>query len=172
MGFSQMQSLSRRGRKAEKREVDIGLDMYLYNEEYIGDWENTPMMKVWKVVNTVLPAPDHMKGNHHYYIKNQVGYWRKANAIHAWFIHNCADDVDDCTDVYVPLEKLIELRDICMAIVEAPDRAESMLPTQSGFFFGGLDYNEWYMDQLKYTIEVIDYVLTLTNPTIYYRASW
>lgn len=151
----------------------MGLDMYLYNEEYIGDWESQPAMMVkWGVVNSVIPAPDHMKGNHHYYIKNQVGYWRKANAIHAWFIHNCADDVDDCTDVYVPLEKLTELRDICLAIIEEPDRAEFMLPTQVGFFFGSSEYNEWYMEQIEYTVQVIDYVLTLPYPNIIYRASW
>lgn len=52
--------------------------------------------------------------------------------------------------------------------------AEKLLPTQSGFFFGNTDYNEWYVDDLKQTKEIIEYVLNTTSPDseIYYSSSW
>ena len=30
------------------------------------------------------------------YIDEEVGYWRKANAIHKWFVDNVQDGNDDC----------------------------------------------------------------------------
>ena len=32
----------------------------------------------------------------------QVGYWRKVNAIHNWFIENLTDGEDNCQPIYVP----------------------------------------------------------------------
>ena len=31
--------------------------------------------------------------------------------------------------------------------------AEKLLPTQGGFFFGGTDYDKWYLEELKDTVE-------------------
>lgn len=41
----------------------------------------------------------------------EIGYWRKANAIHNWFVKNLADDVDNCQKVYVSSDNLQELLD-------------------------------------------------------------
>lgn len=46
------------------------------------------------------------------YIIEDAMYWRKANAIHQWFVENVQDGNDDCGDYYVcwgKLEKLLEL---------------------------------------------------------------
>ena len=32
------------------------------------------------------------------YEDNQIASWRKANAIHKWFVDNVQDGVDDCGD--------------------------------------------------------------------------
>ena len=48
-----------------------------------------------------------------------VAYWRKANAIHQWFVDNVQDGVDDCRNAYVPREKLIELRDLCQEVIDS-----------------------------------------------------
>jgi hypothetical protein len=45
-------------------------------------------------------------------------YWRKANAIHNWFVHNVQEDNDDCGDYYVPPSKLRELGDICRKLAD------------------------------------------------------
>jgi len=73
----------------------------------------------------------------------QIGYWRKANAIHKWFVDNCQEGVDDCREAYVSSQQLISLKDICKEIIQTKgknkqkDLVLNKLPPQSGFFFGG-----------------------------------
>lgn len=53
--------------------------------------------------------------------------------------------------------------------------AEELLPTTNGFFFGGTDYDEWYIKDIKDTIKIITEVLKTTDfetQMIYYLASW
>ena len=55
------------------------------------------------------------------------------------------------------------------------DVAKNMLPTCSGFFFGGTDYDEYYMGDIANTIEIINRVLKETNfdeEYIAYESSW
>lgn len=59
--------------------------------------------------------------------------------------------------------------------IENPEVAEKYLPTTSGFFFGGTDYDQWYMEDIKYTIEVLTKVLEETDFETYmvaYSSSW
>ena len=51
--------------------------------------------------------------------------------------------------------------------------AKEILPTQSGFFFGSEDYNEWYLQDIEYTIGVIEKALSdKRHGSIYYKSSW
>ena len=47
-----------------------------------------------------------------------VGYWRKANQIHNWFVHNVQGGEDDCGICEVSQSKLIELRDTCQKVID------------------------------------------------------
>lgn len=109
-------------------------------------------------------------------IMEQVGYWRKANQIHNWFVENIQDGVDDCCyHREVTEEDLIELRDICHEVLCNHDLAEMRLPTAPGFFFGSYEYDEWYVEDLKNTIDIINKVLETTDfekQMIYYVSSW
>lgn len=78
-------------------------------------------------------------------------YWRKANAIHNWFVENVQDGVDECNEYDVSVEKLKELLNICNDVLEDNDLAETLLPTQGGFFFGTTDYDEWYFENVAKT---------------------
>lgn len=109
----------------------------------------------------------------------EVGYWRKANAIHRWFVKNVQDGKDDC-DIYpVTREQLIELRKTCANIVSQDDEtvketlANLTLPTQSGCFFGDTEYNIFYYTKLNNTILMLDEVLLADNDCVYeYQSSW
>lgn len=93
------------------------------------------------------------------YTTCQVGYWRKANAIHKWFVNNCfTGDYKDYhgNPIKVTYEQLIELRNLCKEVLEDHDKAPKLLPTQDGFFFGSTEYDEWYFEDLEYTIDLID----------------
>jgi hypothetical protein len=51
--------------------------------------------------------------------------------------------------------------------------AASVLPTQAGFFFGGTEYDEWYMQQLEKTVEVLEPLLAEGGcGEFYYESSW
>ena len=147
---------------------------------------------------------DHKYG--HKSIIEDVGYWRKANAIHKWFVDNIQDGEDDCGYYEVAPEQLEELLNICKLIkqkcvlkkgkiangyriengkkvpimedgeyIENPEVAAEYLPTQSGFFFGGTDYEQWYMKDIESTIEISTKVLKETdfdNQMVVYTSSW
>lgn len=55
-------------------------------------------------------------------IMEQVAYWRKANAIHDWFVEHVQDGVDDC-DYHneVTKEVLEELLDTCERVLDASE---------------------------------------------------
>lgn len=141
----------------------------------------------------------------YYHIFEQVGYWRKANQIHDWFVENVQDGEDDCRYHHeVTKDLLEELLDICTKVFEHCELtdgivkeyddngelidtyeepktlidssvAQELLPTSPGFFFGTYDYDEWYVQDIKDTIDIITQVLETTDfdkEAIYYRSSW
>ena len=58
-------------------------------------------------------------------------------------------------------------------IIEDPSVAQTLLPTQAGFFFGSTDYNECYLDDLQSTIEQLEPVLQEGDcGSFYYQSSW
>ncbi len=93
------------------------------------------------------------------------GYWRKANAIHQWFVDNVQGERDDCGDYLVGIEQLTELRDLCAELLDVYEReprgvfvltAKDRLPPQSGFFFGSTEIDEYYVDNLRYTVDLLE----------------
>jgi hypothetical protein len=51
--------------------------------------------------------------------------------------------------------------------------AELMLPATKGFFFGGEEYNEYYYDDLRYTVEQLEPELSVwSSDDYYYSSSW
>lgn len=111
-----------------------------------------------------------------FHIAEEVAYWRKANAIHEWFVDNVQGGEDNC-DAHRELTRsdLLTLRDLAHEVYTNPDLAEALLPTQSGFFFGSTSYDEWYFDNLKNTIDQIDNILKTTDfntEALYYVSSW
>lgn len=111
-------------------------------------------------------------------IRNKDGYeeiyWRKANAIHKWFVDNIQDGDDDCGVYEVTIEQLEDLRDLCDRVIERKELAEELLPTQSGFFFGSIDYDEWYLETTLKTRSSLNELLSKCsgNETFIYWSSW
>lgn len=101
-------------------------------------------------------------------------YWRKANAIHDWFVENIQDGQDDCERYEVDGEMLTELKQLCKKILEekaehgiepAIELAQGLLPTSEGFFFGDTDYSEYYFHTLEETIEQLEELEKIKIPT-------
>jgi len=91
----------------------MGLDMYLEKRTYVKRWKHQKAdERTYVRVQVGGKAHPTIQPKRVSYIIEEVGYWRKANAIHNWFIENCADGVDNGRDVYVDksqLEVLLEL---------------------------------------------------------------
>ena len=105
--------------------------------------------------------------------ETEVGYWRKANAVHQWFVDNCQNGEDDCRQAYVSREALTTLRDLCQQVLNDHSLAEELLPTQAGFFFGSTEYDEYYFGDLADTIRIIDDALSCGDEwTFAYQSSW
>ena len=107
-----------------------------------------------------------------YYIMTEEICWRKANQIHRWFVENVQNGVDNCAMYYVSKESLYKLKELCEKVLEDTSLAPSYLPTQSGFFFGSTDYDSFYFDGLKYTIEKINELLKEDYDYYKYQSSW
>ena len=207
----------------------MGLDMYLCRtkringitikqaqniEAYLSWRDNERARKYtleeWSGVREKDVPPQSVIKYYEEQIKNtkdeEVGYWRKANQIHNWFVENVQDGEDDCGSYEVSKWQLEELLDICKLIknkcklingrvkvgehlengkwvadyedgqiLDNAEIAEEYLPTRSGFFFGGTDYDEWYMGDIDDTIQIIEKVLDETDfetQIVFYSSSW
>lgn len=108
--------------------------------------------------------------------KYNVAYWRKANAIHKWFIEGPGEGIDECQMIYVASEQLETLVMTCSQVLMDHSKADKLLPTEDGFFFGSTEYDEWYFQDLEDTVKMLDPVLKFIKKhpeyEIYYRASW
>lgn len=106
-------------------------------------------------------------------IIQDVGYWRKANAIHYWFVRNVQDCVDDNGALsYVDKEKLMGLLDICRQVKDDNSLAEKLLPTQSGYFFGSTEYDDYYFLMIDDTIDILEEALEGEDGDFYYTSFW
>jgi hypothetical protein len=59
-------------------------------------------------------------------------------------------------------------------VIKDPAAAERLLPTKEGFFFGSTLYDQWYLDEVQRTAEVLREDLERTGDYIDYRywSSW
>jgi hypothetical protein len=48
--------------------------------------------------------------------EKEVGYWRKANAIHGWFVNNVQKGIDDCKEYPVTIRQLKALLSTCKEV--------------------------------------------------------
>ena len=102
-----------------------------------------------------------------------LGYWRKANAIHAYFTRDLEDGEDNMRKVPVKRKDLVDLKERCIKILAGgPDVAKELLPTASGFFWGPTDYGEWYLKDIQDTLDIVSEVLEDWKRTdrVYYFA--
>lgn len=164
----------------------MGLDMYLYANKGISsiEWNKKPDGTLEKVPNadygiltSLMGANDWaIPGNNYAYaqVQLQVGYWRKVNAIHNWFVENLAGGEDNCNPIYVPRSTLVDLKILCQEVIDEPSKAEELLPTGSGFFFGSTDYDEWYLEGIKDTLAILSKVIEDVPEgwSFEYQASW
>lgn len=92
-------------------------------------------------------------------VDTELVYWRKANAIHNFFT-SLKEQHESCESIEVTKDMLGMLLDRCTMVLEDRSRADELLPTTSGFFFGSTEYDEWYFNKLEDTIKDITPILS------------
>ena len=163
----------------------MGLDMYLTGKRYMASWVDQADTEKQSAIQTLFPELIGLQGAHGdsgspvREVRIEAGYWRKANAIHDWFVKNVQDGKDECQTHDVSREDLAELKTLCERAIAARGRdfeeetSEDILPTAGGFFFGATEYNDWYYDNLADTIIIVDRCLALPDAWEFeYCSSW
>ena len=150
----------------------MGLDQFLKGKMYVSPYTDKELHTKLNALTTEmgfnLPANE---------IIFEAAYWRKANHIHKWFVEHVQDSVDDCKEYYVSTDTLEELVTICEDVLKDHSLAQELLPTESGFFFGSTDYDEYYYADIQDTIKMIKPLIDSKNKkmqeiSFYYHSSW
>jgi hypothetical protein len=103
----------------------MGLDMYLSRKVYI--WgDNRKSLKITGLKSKIRPEKVE-------YIIEEAGVWRKANAIHQWFVDNVQEGNDDCKSYYVSKEDLEKLLDTVNQVLQASELVEGEI--NAGYTF-------------------------------------
>jgi hypothetical protein len=150
----------------------MGLDMYLEKRTYVRQWEHQTPEEQYNVEVTKGGEPVKIDPKRVTYVIEEVGYWRKQNQIHQWFVENVQNGEDNCAEYCVSKGQLEDLLEICKKILNDNSLAEELLPTASGFFFGETDYDEWYYDGIDNTIQILEEALSDNGADYYYSSSW
>lgn len=165
----------------------MGLDMYLEahrSRSEFAKWESEfkkiPLEGIPDAIKDAGISSDYRTITESY----EIGYWRKVNHIHKWFVDNCGEGVDECQEIYVRKEDLMTLRSTCMEVLANrgdEEKVSELLPCSKGFFFGSTEYDDDYYDSVERTIEILDKALELCEAEpedgydywqIIYQASW
>lgn len=122
----------------------MGLDMYLMKQKKVAgataqeiknftqycEWKNPQMRKEEKIslkdwcgiAHTDLPNAKIRRKLWALYREGEldssdIGYWRKANAIHGWFVENVQNGEDDCRAYPVGQDQIEELLGLCKTVL-------------------------------------------------------
>lgn len=162
----------------------MGLDSYLnatkYSSAYSFSDDKSKKLYLDVLASAGLTRDDVSCGSPSSIVSFPVAYWRKANAIHNWFVKNCANGQDDCRPVSVTrddLENLLKSVKDAIIAYQSGDKngAGEILKPTDGFFFGSTEIDENYLDDLNLTVTQLEKILN--NPKFKdwdfeYQASW
>ena len=147
----------------------MGLDMYLTAKRYLPEY-NKEVKEMRESITATIGSPFGTVNE----VSVEAGYWRKANAIHKWFVTNCQNGIDECQETYVDSKDLKSLLETVNTVLTDNSTAGELLPPSEGFFFGSTEIDEYYIQDLEYTKELLEKILNSdqTDWEFYYRSSW
>jgi hypothetical protein len=164
----------------------MGLDMYLSKKTYVKQWDYKKPEVQFEV--TVKLGGEEFNGiqpKRVSYITEELMYWRKANQIHGWFVHN-GREMEEEVLYRLTLEDLRNLLDTCNQVLgllnksekrviqvksgwsggeeiysdsevfDCVDEVEELLPPTQGFFYGSYEIDEWYKQTIEETVEFLE----------------
>lgn len=146
----------------------MGLDMYLSAKRYLFSFNEHDKALADKIDAEVGAS----SLGHTNEIRKEAFYWRKAWAIHHWFVENAQKGEDNCEEYWVSRELLSELLDTLQKVNRNPSLAEDILPLQAD----DDDGKEWELEQVKRTIPALEKLISdesiKDHWDFYYSSSW
>lgn len=144
-----------------------------------GDRKPEPLYSALALEMGITPTSDSpsmhlVEAGDGYVVQPTIFYWRKANAIHRWFVEKAQDGVDECQESVVHPELLADLMERCEEITLDHSKTD-LLQTQGGFFFGPTEYDEWYFNDIERTARDLKVAVTMAAPKsthFIYQSSW
>jgi hypothetical protein len=164
----------------------MGLDMYLSKKTYVKQWSHDKPEEQFEVSVKRGGKPfKKIDSSRVSYVTEELMYWRKANQIHGWFVHNTQEIVED-VKYYASKEDLQNLLDICKEVLDLLNKSEmktiqvrsgwsggeeiysdvevydcedevmGLLPPTEGFFYGSYDINEYYKENVEETLKFLE----------------
>ena len=82
------------------------------------------------------------------------------------------DNTQEKEEIYQDFEGKEKVR--MVKVLKDDTKAKELLPTCEGFFFGSTEYDEWYVDDLERTIEILEPLINSEDKwsDFIYEASW
>lgn len=96
----------------------------------------------------------------------EVGYFRKVNFLVQFFENNYGFSGESFDYLPVDKEMLTDLIERCNAVIVDPSKAQELLPTCSGFFFGSTDYDKYYFEDVKQVRDTCERLITEVLPNL------
>ena len=145
----------------------MGLDMRLLAQKYVSEFNEPQYASIGGTFKQPPPGPI-------FEVTTEAMSWRKANAIHAWFVKNVQGGVDECQRVPVSREQLQCLHHDCIAVTANHSLAGTLLPPVDGFFFGSLEQDWYFFKTVADTADRIGELLSGKYDSwhFYYEGSW
>lgn len=148
----------------------MGLDMFLNRRVYIGaNYESNKISGIIELKSHDVPINIDLKKVT--YIYEQVMYWRKAGAIHNWFVEHIQDGKDDCKEYYVDPDDLNAFIELCKNTIKQIKAgvSDDKLELPSGYEDV---FDDYYVNELLRTVNTIEPLLLKGGGDFYYKSSW
>lgn len=171
--------------KPIKEVIKMGLDMYFYARKTtyksFSKWDKPDRANEVNYPEDLKIFSDYIYDRNFKSVQTetsyQIGYFRKFNALHSYIVKTFANGIDNCQDIILYKEDIEQIKKVLDDVLEAntEEKAKEILPTQSGFFFGGTDYDEYYFEDVKDAADLMQSFLDnfdFENYQLVYQASW
>lgn len=89
---------------------------------------------------------------------SEVAYFRKVNFLVRHFGYE-----ENLSEVLISREDIESLVEKCKLVLENHELARDLLPTIEGFFFGSLEYDELYFEDVEEVLHEFERILSETN---------
>lgn len=96
---------------------------------------------------------------------DSLAYFRKANFLFSYFENDMNDELTMAVLDKYAVEDIIEL---CKEVLNVHTKAEELLPTTDGFFFGSIEYDDLYFEKVQDVLNQFEEVLKEYNSDRYF----